>query len=320
MGKDKTKDGETTASETQDGHWDAWRDHSRDQDAKDATLAQTITKAVAREVAKGHAHYQAILNERGATILPTSLKISSGSHGFKVMDPFNRTKDKSIYQRWQIWSEKARLALDAMEGDSEKTKISYFHHWINGEEMRQIEAWKNSKTLISQSTYDELENKDKEGKYSSECIESYFTLFELLLAPRSNPLLAVEDLHFTKQCSITSGEFHSHIVKIVKRCQFPNPEAEERAIRDAIFLGMNSQQARDKAINLMNEEAKELTVDFLMNQLAIEDCNTQHKFLSQLSSSSSVNFAAYNHRQNKGKSNKSKCTSGKNGVQNNSGV
>ena len=178
----------------------------------------------------------------------------------------------------------------------------------------------NSKTLISQSSYDELESKDREGKYSSECIASYFTLFELYLAPKSNSLLAVEDSHFAKQGSMTSGEFHSHIIKIVKRCHFPNPEAEERAIRDAILLGMNSQWARDKAINLMNEEGKELTVDFLMNQLQIEDCNTQHKFLSQLNSSSSMNFAAYNHIQNKGKSNRSKCTSGKNGVQNNSGV
>ena len=59
---------------------------------------------------------------------------------------------------------------------------------------------------------------------------------------------------------MTSGEFHSHIVKIAKRCQFPNSEAEGRTIRDAIFLGMNSQQARDKAINLTNEEGKELTV------------------------------------------------------------
>ena len=107
--------------------------------------------------------------------------------------------------------------------------------------MRQIESRKNSKTLISQSAYDELESKDREGKYSSECIASYFTLFALLLTPKSNPLLAVEDLHFAKQGSMTSGEFHSHIVKIVKRCQFPNPEAEVRAIRDAIFLGMNSQ-------------------------------------------------------------------------------
>ena len=105
---------------------------------------------------------------------------------------------------------------------------------------------------------------------------------------------------------MTSGEFHSNIVKIAKRCKFPNPQAEERVIRDAIFLGMNSQQTRDKAINLMNEEGKEFTVEFLMNQLAIEDCNTHHKSLSQLNSSSSMNFAANDHRQNKRKSNKSK--------------
>ena len=313
MGKDKAKDkeqhdGETAASsEIITSPLDARqsnRDLSQDRKARDATQAKTIAEAVAREMAKAHAHYQAILNERGTATIQTSLTVSSAANGFKVMNPFDWTKDKSIYQRWQLWSEKARLALDAMEGDSERTKISYFHHWINGEGMGHIESWKNSKTLIHPSAYDALE--EKEGKYSSESIESYFTLFELLLAPKSNPLLAVEELHLTKQGSMTSGEFHSHIVKIAKRCKFPNPEAEERAIRDAIFLGMNSQRARDKAINLMNEEGKELAVEFLMNQLAIEDCNTQHKILSQLNSSSSMNFAAYDHRQNKGKSNKSK--------------
>ena len=163
-------------------------------------------------MAKAQVHYQAILDERGAATLQTSLKVSSGANGFKVMDPFDWNKDRSIYQRWQLWSEKARLTLDTMEGDSERTKISYFHHWINGEGMGHIESWENSKTLICQSAYDALEQKEKEGKYSSESIESYFTLFELLLAPKSNPLLAVEELHFTKQGSMTSGEFHSHIV------------------------------------------------------------------------------------------------------------
>ena len=81
-------------------------------------------------------------------------------------------------------------------------------------------------------------------------------------------------------------------------------------------MGMNSQWARDKAINRMNEEGKEVTVEFLMNHLAFEDCNTQHKFLYQLNSSSSVNFAAYDHRQNRGKSNRIKHTSGKNEAQN----
>ena len=58
---------------------------------------------------------------------------------------------------------------------------------------------------------------------------------------------------------------------------------------------MNSTQARDKAINLMNEEGKELAVEFLIQQLEIEDCNAQHKSLSQLDSTTSVNFAAYDH-------------------------
>ena len=57
---------------------------------------------------------------------------------------------------------------------------------------------------------------------------------------------------------------------------------------------------RDKAINLMNEEeGKQVTVEFLMNHLAVEDGNTQHKFLSQINSSSSVNMIAYDRRQNR---------------------
>ena len=125
-----------------------------------------------------------------------------------------------------------------------------------------------------------------------------------MLAPKSNLLLAVEELHFAKQGSMNSGEFHAYVVKIAKRFKFPCAKAEERAIRDTIFLGMNSTWARDKAINLMNDKGKELTVEFLMQQLEVEDCNAHHKRLTQLDSSTSINFAAYDHRQNKAKSNK----------------
>ena len=220
----------------------------------------------------------------------TNLSTRDGSCGQKRLD--------SPLMLWREIQRKPRF-LNSIIGSMEKEWDTLSH----------------GKTATPSSASQHIMNY-KAQKYSSQCIESYFTLFELLLAPKSNPLLAVEELHFTKQGSMTSGEFHSHIVKIAKRCKFPNPEAEERAIKDAIFLGMNSQQARDKAINLM----KELRVEFLMNQLAIEDCNAQHKILSQLNSSSSINFAAYDRRQNKGKSNKSKCKSGKNVGQNNSGA
>ena len=350
MGKDRSKDGDAATSSAEN------KDHSRDQESRDAMLVRTITIAVAgalaqqkseetqsiteavagalakqkaeetqsiteactRQMEKTHAQYEKLLKETRAPALPPTLKVTSGTDGFRVMDPFDWTMDKNIYQRWQLWSHKARLALEAMEGDTEKTKISYLHHWLNGEGIFKIKGWKNSKTLISQEDYDKLA--DKTGKYSLDKIESYFTLCELVLTPRSNPLLAVEYLHLAKQGSMTSEEFHFHILQIVKRCQFPCQQAEERAIRDAIFIGMNSQQARDKAINLMNEEGKEVTVEFLMNHLAVEDGNTQHKFLSQINSSSSVNMIAYDHRQNRGKSNRAKQPNGRNGAQNKSRV
>ena len=76
--KDKTRDGDaTTATETS-------RDHSRDQEARDATLAKTITKAVAREtqsiaevfareMTKAHAQYQDFIKESHTSTLPTTL-------------------------------------------------------------------------------------------------------------------------------------------------------------------------------------------------------------------------------------------------------
>ena len=48
-----------------------------------------------------------------------------------------------------------------------------------------------------------------------------------------------------------------------------------------------------------------------MQQLEIEDCNALHKSLSQLDSNTSVNFAAYDCQQNKGKNSKKNRGNGK---------
>ena len=280
---------------------------------------QALTDVFQRQMEETWAQYQELLKASCAQKLSSTLKVASGTNGFRVMDAFDWTNDKNIYQRWQLWSHKARLALDAMEGDNEKTKISYLHHWLDGKGIDKIKGWTNSKILIPQEEYDALEERDRKGRYSSDKIESYFSLVENILTPRSNPLLAVEELHLTKQGSMTSQEFHSQILEIVKRCRFPNQAAEDRAVRDAIFIGMNSQWTKDKAINFMNEEdGKEVTVEFLLNHLAVEDGNSQHRFLSQLDSSTSVNVVAYDRRQNKGKSNRSRNSNGREREQNKS--
>ena len=98
--KDKNKDqGDSVATEgaSRDSitsPWDAHhtnRDLSWEREARDAALAKQVAEAVAREMAKAHAHYQALLNERGTAAMPTSLKMTSGALCFKVMDPFDWT-------------------------------------------------------------------------------------------------------------------------------------------------------------------------------------------------------------------------------------
>ena len=53
-----------------------------------------------------------------------------------------------------------------MEGDSEKAKISYFHHWIDSTGEAQIESWINNGILLKQDDYDKLSENEKKGKYS----------------------------------------------------------------------------------------------------------------------------------------------------------
>ena len=171
MGKDRSKNGDATTSSAE-----ANKDHSQDQESRDTVLARTIAIAVAgalalqkseetqsiaeavagalakqkaeetqsiteaftRQMEKTHAQYEKLLKETHTPALPPTLKVTSGTDSFRVMDPFDWTMDKHIYQRWQLWSHKARLALEAMEGDTEKTKISYLHHWLNGEGISKI--------------------------------------------------------------------------------------------------------------------------------------------------------------------------------------
>ena len=66
---------------------------------REAALSRQILEAVAKETAKVTVHFQAILNGRTALSLAGSLRVTSGAADFKVMDPFDWNKDKSIYQR-----------------------------------------------------------------------------------------------------------------------------------------------------------------------------------------------------------------------------
>ena len=90
--KDKEQTSEGASGDSTQSPWDACQathNLSQQREARDATLAKQVAEAVAREMAKAHAHYQALLNERSTAAMPTSLKMTSRALGFKVIDPFD---------------------------------------------------------------------------------------------------------------------------------------------------------------------------------------------------------------------------------------
>ena len=89
--KDKTRDkNATTSTDARD----------QDQESRDATLARIIAEAVAqqtktitetfqRQMDKTHAQYEELLKASCAQNFPSTLKVTSSSEGFRVMDPFD---------------------------------------------------------------------------------------------------------------------------------------------------------------------------------------------------------------------------------------
>ena len=72
------------------------------QNREAAKEMQSMAKAFTRQMEKAHVQYKDLLKESCAAALPTTLKVTSSIDGFRVMDPFDWTLDKNVYQRWQL--------------------------------------------------------------------------------------------------------------------------------------------------------------------------------------------------------------------------
>ena len=58
---------------------------------------QSLTEAFQRQMEKMHAQFDELLKASHTQNFPSTLKVTSSSEGFRVMDPFDWTMDKDIY-------------------------------------------------------------------------------------------------------------------------------------------------------------------------------------------------------------------------------
>ena len=89
------------------------------QNREAAKETQSMAEAFTRQMEKAHVQYQDLLRETRAATLPTTLKVTSSTDGFRVMDPFDwpwtkiSTRDSNfghtrLDSHWRQWKETLR--------------------------------------------------------------------------------------------------------------------------------------------------------------------------------------------------------------------
>ena len=74
---------------------------------------------------KARARPKAVYRQTTTRAVAPATHIFSGTTRLTPIKPFNCTRDKGIYQHWQVWRQQTRHSLKAMEEDSEDVKVNY---------------------------------------------------------------------------------------------------------------------------------------------------------------------------------------------------
>ena len=147
--KDKTRDGDAATSTK------ANRDHSQDQEARDTALARTIAEAVANRPSQLLKYLQGKCQRLMHNIKTLSRRVALQPYRL----PLKLLPDQMALESWTPligqWTRisirdgnfcHTRLSspLKLWKETQRRPKISYLHHWLNGEGISKIEGWKNS--------------------------------------------------------------------------------------------------------------------------------------------------------------------------------
>ena len=80
----------------------ATRDHSQDRQAE---ITEAAKAALGEHASNIKARITAEVRWEMTSMIPVTIKTSSGATGVSVVTPFDLTRDKKTYQLWQTWSE-----------------------------------------------------------------------------------------------------------------------------------------------------------------------------------------------------------------------
>ena len=218
---------------------------------------------------------------------------------------FDWTRDNKIFDRFQIWKEKAEMIFSsALLENTPEQKVAYLRYWMGDQGIPLVKKW----TALGKLDFSNPIDEGRSNPISSGFIlQNYWNLLEAEFKPKGNKLLSVIELWTrSRQGSKTLNEWLTYVYNLVESCDYG--DSNERIIRDVLIIGCNSDKAKDKIVR----QGEKIKLQEVIEILQLED-STRQTLIEMNSTVQKVNYVFYEKKKSKGNKNKQKIQNNSNG-------
>ena len=214
------------------------------------------------------------------------------------------TRDNQIYTRYRMWKAKVELHFSSIYADySMEQKSAFLRLWMGDEGLPLIMKWTDTGRLDFSKTSD--------PPSSGYILQTYWDILEEELKPKGNRLISIQELFSDKsrQGSRTLNNWLTYVYNLVESCNYG--DSKERIIRDILFVGCSSQNAKDSIVR----KGEDVKLQEVLNILQMEESTRNTLQMVNSTPPIQVHYASY---ENNKKSKKKPSSSEQNANSNNS--
>ena len=193
-----------------------------------------------------------------------------------VMDWTNDSGLDECYRKWKKWVEV--LFKGPLNEATETIQCNYIIYWSGDHGMDLVDKWTTKGKITD-------DNKNQ--------LNTYWKQFEEYIHPQTNQLIAVVELKWVLQGTLSLEDFHTKALRLVTQAGYTGA-AKNQVLRDTIISGLASDKIRAKIV----KEGHKVTLNRVM-EIARLEVSTQHH-LDRMQETAKVNYVQY------GKSTKAK--------------
>ena len=177
-----------------------------------------------------------------------------------------------------------------LNGVAEAVKYNYVIYWSSDHGMDLVDKWTT-------------ENKINDG--NKDMLKTYWERFDKYVHPQTNKVIAVVELKWLFQGTMSLEDFHTKAMRLVTQAGYEG-DAKDQVLRDTIISGITSEKIRAKIV----KEGHAVSLNQVM-EIARLEVSTQHH-LDRMQDTVKVSYAQYG-KSTKNKRGKKSTQSGASG-------